>query len=73
MTAQPLHTISEAAELLHIPEATLRKKVTMNAVPHRRVFRHVRFSNDDLAAIQEIRGPMSAVTGRARQSGNRGA
>lgn len=58
MCADQLHTIDEAATLLGIPAATLRKKVSADLVPHRRVFKHVRFSASDLAAIRELRpGP----------------
>jgi excisionase family DNA binding protein len=63
-----LYTFDEAAELLGISASTLRKKVAAGEMPHRKVFRHVRFTGDDLKAVQEVRGPRpdAPVTGRRR-------
>jgi excisionase family DNA binding protein len=46
-----LHTIAEAAEILHVPEGWLRKKVTSGVVPHTRLGKHVRFTDDHLRQI----------------------
>jgi excisionase family DNA binding protein len=62
-----LYSFAEAAELLNISVSTLRKKVAAGAVPHRRVFRHIRFSSADLELIQEVRGPRPYRTGTARR------
>ena len=40
-----------AARWLHVTESWLRRSVTANEVPHRRLGRKVRFSLDDLHAI----------------------
>ena len=50
-TTPEVFTIVEAARLLRVPEGWLRKKVTAHAVPHMRLGKHVRFTNDHLAAI----------------------
>ena len=46
-----LHTIAEAARLLRVPEGWLRKKVTAGLVPHTRIGKHVRFTNDHLRRV----------------------
>lgn len=58
MTPERLYNGSEAAKILGIPASTLARKATRNEAPHRRVFRHIRSSNEDLEAMQEIRKPM---------------
>jgi excisionase family DNA binding protein len=47
----PLYTISEAAEMLHVPFSWLRDKVTAGQVPHTRLGRHVRFTEAHLTEI----------------------
>jgi excisionase family DNA binding protein len=49
--AVQLHTIAEAARLLRVPEGWLRKKVTAGLVPHTRIGKHVRFTNDHLRRV----------------------
>ena len=44
-------TIAEAARLLRVPEGWLRKKVTAGLVPHTRIGKHVRFTNDHLRRV----------------------
>ncbi len=68
MCVERLYNFSEAAELINISESTLRKKVAAGRVPHRRVFRHVRFTAADLEALQEvfIPAPQAQGTGRRR-------
>ena len=66
MQAEPprrLYTFDEAAAILAVPASTLRRKARENLVPHRRVFKHVRFSESDIEAIQELRGPRARTTG----------
>lgn len=46
-----LHTIPEAAALLNVPEHWLRKKVSGRLVPHTRLGRHVRFTDEHLRLI----------------------
>lgn len=42
---------TEAAEALNVNESWLRRAVTANEVPHRRLGRKVRFTEDDIAQI----------------------
>jgi excisionase family DNA binding protein len=49
-----LLTISQAAAVLAVPEAWLRKKVSGRSVPHTRLGKHVRFTSDHLRAIIAI-------------------
>lgn len=46
-----LLTISEAAAELNVPENWLRKKVSAGQVPHTRIGRHVRFTEEHLRQI----------------------
>lgn len=46
-----LLTVSETAELLNIPESTLRKWVSLRKVPFTRLSRYVRFSPQNVIAI----------------------
>jgi excisionase family DNA binding protein len=48
---EPLRDIDQAAEFLNIPRTTLRDMVTAHLVPHTRIGRHVRFSEEHLARI----------------------
>jgi len=67
MCMDALYTFAEAAEILKISESTLRKKVAAGLVPHRRVFRHVRFTSCDLEAAQEVRPVRSLAVGTGRR------
>jgi len=62
-----LYSFAEAARLLNVSESTLRKKVAAGRVPHRKVFRHVRFSAADLEATQVVCPPQTAVQGTGRR------
>lgn len=68
MCVERLYSFAEAAHLLQVSESTLRKKVAAGRVPHRKVFRHVRFNAADLAATQEVFTPQVGrqSTGRRR-------
>jgi excisionase family DNA binding protein len=46
-----LYNIVEAASVLGVPEGWLRKKVSARAVPHTRLGKHVRFTDDQLNRI----------------------
>lgn len=53
-TREPIHglvDIAVAAQWLGVPFTTLRDMVTARRVPHSRIGKHVRFSQDDLDAI----------------------
>lgn len=55
MEPEKLFSFAEAAAVLGVPESTLRKKAAAGEVPHRKIFRHTRFSLADLRAVQELR------------------
>lgn len=67
MCVDRLYSFAEAARLLNVSESTLRKKVAAGRVPHRRVFRHVRFSPADLEASQEVFTPAVGLPGTGRR------
>jgi excisionase family DNA binding protein len=46
-----LMTIAEVADYLHVPYTWLRDKVSARAVPHTRIGRHVRFTEEHVRAI----------------------
>jgi excisionase family DNA binding protein len=48
---QLLFTTVQAAARLQVPASWLRKKTAVGLIPHTRLGRHVRYSEDDLAAI----------------------
>lgn len=61
-----LRDFKTAAEWLHVSESWLRKQVAARQVPHTRLGRNVRFTDEDLAAISE-RGhvePSTSATSR---------
>lgn len=64
----PLLTISEAATALNVPEGWLRKKVSAGAVPHTRLGKHVRFTDDHLSQIVAA-GETSSVTAQQPSNG----
>lgn len=51
MTTDPLLDIDEAAVRLKLTPGALRKYVAERKVPHTRIGKHVRFSEDHIAAI----------------------
>jgi excisionase family DNA binding protein len=51
VSQQLLFTTTQAAALLEVRASWLRKKTAAGLIPHTRLGRHVRFSQDDLAAI----------------------
>jgi excisionase family DNA binding protein len=67
MCVEGLYSFAEAAELLNVPESTLRKKVAIGRAPHRRVFRHVRFNSADLQAMQDVVVPSQAAAWNGRR------
>lgn len=50
---EPLRDIKAAAGILGISPHTLAKQVTARTIPFRFIGRHVRFTEEDLAAIVE--------------------
>jgi excisionase family DNA binding protein len=48
-----LMTIEQAAGILNVPENWLRKKVSAHEVPHTRLGKHVRFTDEHLDQIIE--------------------
>lgn len=46
-----LHTPTEAAEVLSVPESWLRRKAGQRRVPSTKLGKHLRFSHADLARI----------------------
>ena len=60
MSVERLFTVKEAAALLGIPASTLARKAARGEAPHRRVFRHIRFSAADIEAMQQVRRPRSS-------------
>jgi excisionase family DNA binding protein len=68
-----LLNIREAAAYLNVPEATLRSKVSQREVPHTRIFRHVRFTPDDLQSLIDAgREGLAPAASERRKSSARG-
>ena len=57
-----LLTIAEAATVLNVPESWLRTRVTARLVPFTLIGRHVRFSDEHLAAIISAGEQKPAIT-----------
>jgi excisionase family DNA binding protein len=71
-----LFTIVEAARLLNVPVGWLSKKVSAHEVPHTRLGKHVRFTQEHIDLIIEAGqqlphdiAPSSGVSRRARRAG----
>jgi len=62
-----LHTTAETAEILKVPESWLKAKVTARAIPFTFVGKHLRFSDDDIAAIMAA-GARPALQNRGIRS-----
>ena len=54
-----MYTVSQAAEVLHLPVTWLYERTRKDAIPYRKLGKYVRFTDSDLAAILEMcsRGP----------------
>ena len=67
-----LYSVPEAASKLHLPPKWFYERTRKNAIPHRRLGKHVRFSESDLEAIIEnAQGPAHpTTTGIAYNNGN---
>lgn len=50
-TPQVLFTFTEAAQMTALPESWLRKAVTERRIAFRKVGKHVRFAQADIAAL----------------------
>jgi len=66
MTAE-LHTPAEAATILKVRESWLKTKASARLIPCTFVGKHLRFSDDDIAAIMRS-GARQPVTYRDRRS-----
>ena len=71
-----LFTIVETAQLLNVPVGWLSKKVSSHEVPHTRLGKHVRFTQEHIDLIIEAGEqrphaivPSSGVSRRARRAG----
>ncbi len=73
MCVDQLYNFLDAAKILNIPESTLRKKAAAGLITTRGVFRHTRFSMEDLLAVQVIRPAAKTGTGRQRARGGTSA
>lgn len=51
---EPLLTIADVAARLNVAETWVRDKVTQRAVVHRRLGKHVRFTEADYVALLEL-------------------
>jgi hypothetical protein len=65
--AAELHTPAEAAAILKVRESWLKTKASARLIPCTFVGKHLRFSDDDIAAIMRS-GARQPVTTRDRRS-----
>jgi excisionase family DNA binding protein len=63
-----LRTIAEAAEFLNVPYSWLRVRVTERKVPHVRIGKHVRFTEQHLEKIIAM-GEIAALDDDSRRGG----
>lgn len=62
------YTIEEAAEILGVPKTWVRDKVTNRKIPHTRIGKHVRFTEEHLRAISDAGyQPPRVACGRVRR------
>ena len=54
-----LYTVSQAAAILQLAEAWIYERTRKKAIPHRKLGKHIRFTDSDLSAIVQMgfRGP----------------
>jgi len=62
--ATQLHTVTEAAAILKVRESWLKTKAAARLIPCTFVGKHLRFSDEDLAAIMRA-GACRPITARA--------
>ncbi|HET9895170.1 MAG TPA: helix-turn-helix domain-containing protein [Streptosporangiaceae bacterium] len=65
-----LHTVAEAANVLKVRESWLKTKAAARLIPCTFVGKHLRFSDDDIAAIIQT-GACEPVTRRHPRNGAR--
>lgn len=65
--AKVLFTFGEAAEMTGLRESWLRKAVASQAIAHRKVGKHVRFSRADIDALVDGSAVTPAPSGPARR------
>jgi excisionase family DNA binding protein len=58
-----LYTVSQAAAILHLAEAWIYERTRKKAIPHRKLGKHIRFTDSDLSAIVQMgfRGPKEEI------------
>ena len=58
-----LYTVSQAAAILHLAKAWIYERTRKKAIPHRKLGKHIRFTDSDLSAIVEMgfRGPNEEI------------
>ena len=56
---RPLYTVSQAAAILQVAEIWIYERTRKNTIPHRKLGKHIRFTDSDLSAILRMcsRGP----------------
>lgn len=64
---KPLLDIAEAADALGVPKSWVRDAVTARRIPHTRIGRHVRFTQEHLDAIVAA-GEQPTITARTRRA-----
>jgi len=54
-----LYTISQVAEILHLPCTWIYERTRKSVIPHRKLGKYIRFTDSDLWAIKRMcsRGP----------------
>jgi excisionase family DNA binding protein len=66
--AGQLRTVAEAAATLRVRESWLRRKASARAIPCTFVGKHLRFSDDDIAAIMSAGECKPAASEHSRRS-----
>jgi excisionase family DNA binding protein len=65
-----LYSVPEAALKLHLPPKWFYERTRINAIPHRRFGKHVRFSESDLEAIIKNAEVPPTLSGIVYNNGN---
>jgi len=60
-----LHTVSQAATILHVPVTWIYERTRKDAIPNRTMGKYIRFTDSDLSTILQMcsRGPRNGSTG----------
>jgi len=64
-----LYTVSQAANILHLPETWIYERTRKDAIPFRKMGKYIRFTDSDLAAILRMcsRGPQDPSPALSKQ------